>query len=137
MNRVTSWLKNISLRQVFAVVLAAFTFLVIPAFSYNKAVQAQANTLIADNDSYTVDSATIKKIQDKAEDLGDRAERPIGDTGLKNIKKLGENIPETIDLNARQGFFGGDPNKLDNEGVKERVDSAVEGTKRAIKDATS
>ena len=137
MNRVTSWLKNISLRQVFAVVLAAFAFLVIPAFSYNKAVQAQADTLIADNDSYIVDSATIKKIQDKAEDLGDRAERPIGDTGLKNIKKLGENIPETIDLNARQGFVGGDPNKLDNEGVKERVDSAVEGTKRAIKDATS
>jgi hypothetical protein len=137
MNRGTSLLKNISLRQVFAVVLAAFTFLIIPAFSYNKAVQAQADTLIADKDSYTVDKATIKKIQDKAEDLGDRAERPIGDTGLKNIKKLGENIPETIDLNARQGFVGGDPNKLDNKGVKERVDSAVEGTKRAIKDATS
>ncbi|MBD0302229.1 MAG: hypothetical protein ICV85_08610 [Tolypothrix sp. T3-bin4] len=137
MNRGNSLLKNISLRQVFAVVLAAFTFLIIPAFSYNEAVQAQADTLIADTDSYTVDKATIKKIQDKAEDLGDRAERPIGDTGLKNIKKLGENIPETIDLNARQGFFGGDPNKLDNEGVKERVDSAVEGTKRAIKDATS
>jgi predicted PurR-regulated permease PerM len=141
MNRVIYWLRNISLRQIATVFMAAMTFLVIPAFSYNVSVQAQAETLIADTDSYKVDSATIKRIQEKAEDLGDSPERPIGDTGLKNIKKLGENVPETIELNARQGFFSGDPDNLDKktvlDDVQDRVEGAVKGTKQAVKDATS
>jgi predicted PurR-regulated permease PerM len=137
MNRVITWLKNIGLRQIVTVFLTALTLLLVPAFSYSNALQAQADTLIAEGDSYKVDSATIKRIQDKAEDLGDSPERPIGDTGLKNIKKLGENIPETVDLNARQGFFSGDPDKLDNKGVKERVEDTAKSTKRAIKGATS
>jgi predicted PurR-regulated permease PerM len=141
MNRVIYWLKNISLRQIATVFMAAMAFLVIPAFSYNVSVQAQAETLIADTDSYKVDSATIKRIQEKAEDLGDSPERPIGDTGLKNIRKLGENVPETIELNARQGFFSGDPDNLDKktvlDDVQDRVEGAVKGTKQAVKDATS
>ena len=137
MNRVITWLKNISLRQILTVFLTALTLLLVPALSDSNAMQAQADTLIAGGDSDKVDSATIKRIQDKAEDLGDSPERPIGETGLKNIKKLGENIPETIDLNARQGFFSGDPDQLDNKGVKERVEDTVEGAKRAIKNATS
>lgn len=137
MIRVINLLKKISLRQVVTVFLTALTFFGIPAFSYNNSVQAQADTLIANTDSNTVDKATIKRIQDKAEDLGDSPERPIGDTGLKNIKKLGENIPETIDLNARQGFFSGDPDKMDNETIKERVEDTAKGVKRAIKNATS
>ena len=139
MNRVISWFQSINLRQVITVFLAVIAFLVIPAFSYNTSVQA--GILIAEADSYTVDSATIKRIQQRAEDLGDRQDRPIGDTGLENIKKLGENIPETLDLNARQGFFSGDPNDLDKKNavdkVQERVGGAVEGAKRAVKDAAS
>lgn len=137
MIQAINWLKNITFRQVATLFLTAITFFAIPAFSYSKNVQAQAGTLIAAGDSYTVDKATIKRIQDKAEDLGDSPDRPIGDTGLKNIKKLGENIPETIDLNARQGFFSGDPDKMDNKGVKERIEDTAKGAKRAIKDATS
>ncbi len=137
MNPVITWLKNISLRQIITVFLTALTLLLVPALSNSNAMEAQADTLIAGGDSYKVDSATIKRIQNKAEDLGDSPERPIGETGLKNIKKLGENIPETIDLNARQGFFSGDPDQLDNKGVKERVEDTVEGAKRAIKNATS
>jgi predicted PurR-regulated permease PerM len=139
MNRVISWFQSINLRQVITVFLTVIAFLVIPAFSYNTSVQA--GTLIAEADSYTVDSATIKRIQQRAEDLGDRPDRPIGDTGLENIKELGENIPETLDLNARQGFFGGDPNDLDKKNavdkVQQRVGGAVEGAKRAVKDAAS
>jgi predicted PurR-regulated permease PerM len=139
MNRVICWFQSINLRQVITVFLAVIAFLVIPAFSYNTSVQA--GTLIAEADSYTVDSATIKRIQQRAEDLGDRQDRPIGDTGLENIKKLGENIPETLDLNARQGFFSGDPNDLDKKNavdkVQEGVGGAVEGAKRAVKDAAS
>ncbi len=139
MNRVISWFQSINLRQVITVFLAVIAFLVIPAFSYNTSVQA--GTLIAEADSYTVDSATIKRIQQRAEDLGDRQDRPIGDTGLENIKELGENIPETLDLNARQGFFSGNPNDLDKKNavdkVQEGVGGAVEGAKRAVKDAAS
>lgn len=141
MNRLVSWAINISLRQIVTVFMAAVTFLVIPAFSYNPSVQAQAQTLIADTDSYKVDSATVKRIQQKAEDLGDSPERPIGDTGLKNIRKLGENIPETIELKARQGFFSGDPDNLDKKTVldeaKGKVDGAIKSTKQAMKKATS
>lgn len=138
MNQVFDWLKNSGFRKkVVAVVLTAMAFILIPAFSYIPAFQAQAETLTSNTDSYKVDSATIKRIQDKAEDLGDSPERPIGDTGLKNIKKLGENIPETIELKARQVFLGSDTDKVDQKGIKERVDDTVKGAKSAIKDATS
>lgn len=59
--------------------------------------RGNANIIQADKDN-SVDKATVKRIQNKAEDLGN-SQRPIGDTGLKNIKNLGENIPETIDRN--------------------------------------
>ena len=141
MNQLTSWARKISLRQIVAVFMAAVALLIIPAFSYNLSAQAQAQTLIADADSYKVDSATIKRIQQKAEDLGDSPERPIGDTGLKNIRKLGENIPETIELNARQGFFSGDPDNLNKKTVldkaQDKVEGAVESTKQALRKATS
>jgi hypothetical protein len=137
MIRLINWLKNVSFLQIATIFLTALTFFGIPTLINSNAVQAQADTLIADTDSYKVDKATIKRIQDKAEDLGDSPERPIGDTGLKNIKKLGENIPETIDLNARQGFFSGDPDKMDNKTVKERVEDTANGAKRTIKNATS
>jgi hypothetical protein len=135
MNRGMNWLKNLGLRQIITVFLVAITFLVVPTFSYNQSLQAQADTLIAKSD-YIVDDATVKRIQDKAEDLGDSPERPIGDTGLKNIRKLGENIPETIKFNAEQKLGIDDPKDVLN-GAKNQVERAVEGTKRAVKDAAS
>ena len=132
MNRGMSWLKNIGLRQIISVFLITLACLVIPAFEYSKSLQAQAATLIAD--SYTVDSATVKRIQQKAEDLGDSPERPIGDTGLKNIRKLGENIPETIKFNARQKLGTDDPRDVLDD-VKNKTGRAVEGAKRSAKDA--
>lgn len=141
MKRVISWLGNINLRQIISVFLVTLAFLVVPALGYSKSLQAQAKPVNVETDSYTVDSATVKRVQEKAEDLGDNPERPIGDTGLKNIRKLGENVPETIELNARQGFFSGDPDNLDKktvlDDVQDRVEGAVKGTKQAVKDATS
>lgn len=102
-------------------------------------MQAQAGTQVVADNSYVVDPATVKRIQEKAEDLGDAPGRRIGDTGLENIKELGENIPETIDLRARQGFVSGDPDDLNKKNVldeiKERVGGAIEGTKQAVQDA--
>lgn len=139
MNRVISWLQTVSLRQILSVFFVAITFLVIPAFSYSQSIQAQAGTQVVADNSYVVDPATIKRIQEKAEDLGDAPGRRIGDTGLENIKELGENIPETIDLRARQGFVSGDPDDLNKKNVldeiKERVGGAIEGTKQAVQDA--
>jgi hypothetical protein len=53
--------------------------------------------------------------------LGDAPGRRIGDTGLKNIKKLGENIPETLDLKARQTRITFDENESDKKGAMERL----------------
>ncbi len=49
-----------------------------------------------------VTAKTVEKIKREAEDLGDSPSRPIGETGLKNIRKLGENIPETAKLKVKQ-----------------------------------
>ena len=124
MNQKMSLLQKLGLRQIITVFLVAITFIVVPAFGYSQSLQAQADTLIAKGDSYIVDDATVKRIQDKAEDLGDSPERPIGDTGLKNIRKLGENIPETIKFNAEQKLGIDDPKDVLN-GAQNQVDKAV------------
>ncbi|MBV8887716.1 MAG: hypothetical protein JO235_27490 [Chroococcidiopsidaceae cyanobacterium CP_BM_RX_35] len=102
MDRVIHWLRNIGVRQIITVFLATVTFLVVPAFSYSQAFQAQAARSDVYTESKPVDSNTVKRIKEKAEDLGDAPGRRIGNTGLENIKQLGKKIPETIDLNARQ-----------------------------------
>lgn len=128
-----SGLQKIAFCKIITVLLVAITFLGVPAFGYSQSLQAQAKPLAVDTDSYTVDKATVKRIQQKAEDLGDSPERPIGDTGLKNIRKLGENIPETIDFNVRQKL-GTDPKETLGD-VKNKAERAFEGTKSAVKDA--
>lgn len=108
-----NWLQNLGLRIV-SVLLTVLTFLAIPAFSYSVPVQAQADTLVAAADNYLIDKQTAEKITERAEDHN--GDRGIGDTGLKNIKKLGENIPETAKEIYRQRFDNnetadkGDPN---------------------------
>ena len=80
-----------------------------------QAQAATSNILLADYGN-PVTPETVKRIQEKAEDLGDSPERPVGKTGLKNIKKLGENIPETIKLNiGQQGakYNPNEPNKIE------------------------
>lgn len=72
----------------------------------NRPFGERQGAKIIQSDNNDIDAGTkasIKSIQDQAEDLGN-GRRNIGETGLKNIKKLGENIPETIELKARQVF---------------------------------
>ncbi|MEW6498213.1 MAG: hypothetical protein AB1589_37795 [Cyanobacteriota bacterium] len=137
MKRVISLLKTVSLGKAIAIFLSAITFLVVPAFTYSQSFQANAGTMMASGDSYTVDQATVKKIQDRAEDLGN-SQRDIGDTGLKNIKNLGENIPETLGMRARQDSedaLNGEQKNTLNE-AQNQVKGAFEGAKRAVQDAT-
>lgn len=118
-------LKSVGLRQIITVFLVAITFLVVPAFN-QSAFAAQAASVNAQLDENPVTSDTLKRIQEKAEDFGDSAQRPIGDTGLKNIKKLGENIPETLELKARQTGITFDPSEADKKGAMEQAQRQVE-----------
>ncbi|MBW4682416.1 MAG: hypothetical protein KME19_20330 [Microcoleus vaginatus WJT46-NPBG5] len=101
MNRLISWIQNIRLRQIVTVVLAAVTIFVSSSFGIGNDIQAQAVPLLnrTDASAEQVDSGTIKKIQDKAEDINSDK---IGDTGLKNLKNLGKNIPKVIKQNAEE-----------------------------------
>ena len=119
MKQILSRLRTLRLRQIITVFLATLTFLVVPAFNHSTLLPAQAESQLY-QESPPVTADTVKRIQEKAEDLGDSPERPIGETGLKNIKKLGENIPETIKLNVgQQGakYNPNEPNKM--EGMEE------------------
>ncbi|KAM3092486.1 hypothetical protein ACKFKG_08435 [Phormidesmis sp. 146-35] len=120
MKRIIDGLKNgstIAVQSLLTIVLAV-ALLVSPVFQTSS---AQATPQV------TGDRATdkmIQKIQQDAEDLGDSPDRPIGQTGLKNIKKLGENIKETVDLNVRQKGAIYNPNE----------DNKIEALKQAQKE---
>ncbi|MGQ4650208.1 hypothetical protein [Lyngbya aestuarii] len=101
MNRAILSSLNYHLRQIFSFFLA---LIAVSVFSFPALANDLAghNRLITPEDSREqVDSTTVNEIQKRAEDFGGEK---IGDTGLKNIRKLGENIPETIEQNFRQRF---------------------------------
>jgi hypothetical protein len=117
MKRILNGLKTIAVRSLLTAILAVTLF----AFPMFQMSQAQAAPKV------TGDRATdkmVEKIQRDAEDLGDSPDRPIGQTGLKNIKKLGENIKETVDLNVRQKGAIYNPNE----------DNKIEALKQAQKE---
>jgi hypothetical protein len=121
MKRIIDGLRNglraIAIQSLLTAILTV-TLFVFPVFQTS---QAQAAPQV------TGDRATdklIEKVQRDAEDLGDSPDRPIGQTGLKNIKKLGENIKETVDLNVRQKGAIYNPNE----------DNKIEALKQAQKE---
>jgi len=119
MNRGIYRLQNICLRKIVAISLVAITFLAIPAFGYREEPQAQAGILIAKAGSPILDKDTAARVVESAEDhVGDR---PIGDTGLKNIKKLGENIPQTGELVVRQRTGVDKPGTADAKATSDRL----------------
>ena len=120
MKQIIRRLQTVGLRQIIIIFLATVTFLVVPAFNYSASLQAQAASADVESGA-TVAPDTIKRIQEKAEDLGDSPERPIGDTGLENIKQLGEKIPKVIDLNIRQQGAKYNPNEPNK---KEAIDES-------------
>lgn len=100
------------LRQVITVSLALIAILVISFPATADELRQPQQIITPDDGSETVDQNTVKKIQRNAEDFGGE---DIGDTGLKNIRKLGENIPETADLIRRQNFGDKSENSLDSK----------------------
>ncbi len=127
--KIISRLRAIGLRQIITIFLATMTFLVVPAFSYSASLQAQAATPTVGSDFKSadpdVDAGTVRRIQEKAEDLGDRPEKPIGETGLENIKQLGESIPKTIDLRARQAGSAYNPKEPNRKEAMDRNEANV------------
>ncbi|NHC34173.1 hypothetical protein [Scytonema millei] len=107
MKQVVDKLKNMGLRRIVTLFLATILFVALPAF--------QANAVESPAGEYNpVTPDTVKRIQEKAEDLGDAPGRRIGNTGLENIKTLPKKIPEVLDLKAKQTkvtFDTKEPNK--------------------------
>lgn len=129
MKQIIGRLKTIGLRQIITIFLATMTFLVVPAFNSSTLLQAQAATPTVGSDFKSadpdVDAGTVKRIQEKAEDLGDAPGRRIGDTGLENIKQLGESIPKTIDLRARQAGSAYNPKEANRKEAMDRNEANV------------
>ena len=126
MKQLINRLRKIGLRQVVTVFLAAVTFLLVPAMSQSVTVQVRADTLRNPGEYNPVTPDTVKRIQEKAEDLGDAPGRRIGDTGLENIKQIPEKIPQVIDLNVRQQSAKYNPNEKDKVGALEKAQEKVE-----------
>lgn len=130
MKQVISRLREFGLRRIITVFLAAVTFLLVPALSQSVAVQAQAQELRNPGEYNPVTPDTVKRIQEKAEDLGDAPDRRIGDTGLKNIKELPKKIPEVLNLKARQTAVTFDPNQADKKEAMDEAQAKVESAKK-------
>ena len=129
MKQIIGRLKTIGLRQIITIFLATMTFLVVPAFNSSTLLQAQAATPTVGSDFKSadpdVDAGTVRRIQEKAEDLGDAPGRRIGDTGLENIKQLGESIPKTVDLNVRQAGSAYNPKEANRKEAMDRNEANV------------
>lgn len=122
MRQVMHWLRQIQplrrFSRVLAIALMTIAILTVPAFIVTGQAEAASNAPDAPekrlrviqaepNEVDPISSDVLKRIQRKAEDLGDGARRDIGDTGLKNLRKLKENVPETVDLVKKQRFGKG------------------------------
>ncbi|OWY65490.1 hypothetical protein B7486_41685 [cyanobacterium TDX16] len=119
MKQVVDKLKNMGLRRIVTVVLATILFVALPAF--------QANAVGSPTGEYNpVTPDTVKRIQEKAEDLGDAPGRRIGDTGLENIKTLPKKIPEVLDLKAKQTKVTFDTNEPNKKAAMEEAQAEVE-----------
>lgn len=126
MKQIISRLRTVGLGKIITVFLATVTFLIVPAFNHSAVLQAQAATQNVYPESPPVTPDTVERIKEKAEDFGDRPEKRIGDTGLENIKQLGEKIPKVIDLNVRQQGAKYNPNEPNKEEALEEAQEKVD-----------
>lgn len=121
MKKIMSKLAFNTIRRAVMVLLCTLTVLVAPLFTTAANADSQGVGLpVIQADQDTPDKGAIERIQQKAEDFGDSEERPIGDTGLENIRELGKKIPETIDLNLRQKGAINNPNVDDKMGSMDK-----------------
>jgi hypothetical protein len=112
-------MKHMGLRRIVTVFLATILFVALPAF--------QANAVESATGEYNpVTPDTVKRIQEKAEDLGDAPGRRIGDTGLENIKTLPKKIPEVLNLKAKQTKVTFDTNEPNKKAAMDEAQAEVE-----------
>lgn len=119
MKQVVDKLKHMGLRRIVTLFLATILFVALPAF--------QANAIESATGEYNpVTPDTVKRIQEKAEDLGDAPGRRIGDTGLENIKTLPKKIPEVLNLKAKQTKVTFDTNEPNKKAAMDEAQAEVE-----------
>jgi hypothetical protein len=126
MKQVVSRFKKLGLRRIVTVFLATILFVAVPAF--------QANAVESPAGEYNpVTPDTVKRIQEKAEDLGDAPDRRIGNTGLENIKTLPKKIPEVLDLKAKQTKVTFAPNEPNKKAAMDEAQAEVGRKKQETK----
>lgn len=121
------WLKKLSslglLRVIFAGVIAIALWIA-------PIAAAQATTAPPD----VASPDTVNRIQQKAEDFGGEN---IGDTGLKNIKNLPNNIPETSELIIEQRFGDENGNAPNPKQATQKAGEQLKKGLESVKDAAS
>jgi len=119
MKQIVGKIKHLGLHRIVTVFLATLLFIALPAF--------QASAVQSPTGEYNpVTPSTVKRIQEKAEDLGDAPGRRIGDTGLENIKTLPKKIPEVLDLKAKQTKVTFDTNQPNKKAAMDEAQAEVE-----------
>ncbi|NJL19664.1 MAG: hypothetical protein HC895_00725 [Leptolyngbyaceae cyanobacterium SM1_3_5] len=120
-----------TIRRAVIVLLCTLTVLFAPVLTAAALADSQGVGLpLIEADQDTPDKGTIECIQQKAEDFGDSEERPIGETGLENIRELAKKIPETIELNARQKGAINNPKVDDKIGAMDKGQAETERNAR-------
>lgn len=93
MNQIIGRLQTIKLPKFITVFLVAFAFLVIPAFSYNPSIQAQAEPLTPEATQYQVNSKESpfrENEQEKVNQIFEDNKNP--QSASETTKEIGENL---------------------------------------------
>lgn len=139
MNRVTSWLQSIKIKQIITVFLVGLTFLIGSAFDiHGNQLQAQAEPVTPEATQYKVtggeSEAEIKA--DRIKDNAEKSAKLLKDEGL-NIKNRaaetkGKNVFENIKdkLNLDEPIDPG--TKKAGEQLKEAAEDVVKAPQKAL-----
>lgn len=93
MNRIIGSLQTLKLPKFITVFLVTFAFLVIPAFSYNSSIQAQAEPLTPEATQYQVNSQNSpfrENAQEKVNQIFEDNKNP--QAASETTKEIGENL---------------------------------------------
>ena len=134
MNRIIGSLQALKLPKLITIFLVIFAFLVIPAFSYNPSIQAQAEPLTPEATQYQVnsqDSPFRENEQEKVNQIFKENKNP--QSASETTQEIGENLNKAPKAAKRS---------LENvaENIKEKLNldqPIYPGTKEVLDDAAN
>ena len=122
MNQIIDRLQTLKLPKFITVFLVAFAFLVIPAFSYNPSILAQAEPLTPEATQYQVnskDSPFRENEQEKVNQIFEDTKKP--QAASETTKEIGENLTKPAKATKQ---------KLENMGdsVREKLSQSTDSS---------